>query len=70
LPTAGGVCFSEAIATVTIDCVPAEGCDYHGVALAIPIHRSTMMEGTSCSFTVSSPTIFRPFTWHALGSGN
>jgi hypothetical protein len=54
LPAAGRVCLGEAIATITINRVLAEGTDCLGMVPAVPIDGSTVMEGTSCSFTVSS----------------
>jgi hypothetical protein len=69
LPAVGGVCLGEAIATVTIDCVPAKDSDCPGMAPAVPVHGSTMMEGTSCSFTVSSLAISSTLLLACFGFG-
>jgi hypothetical protein len=61
LPTTGGVCLGEAIATVT------KGNACLGVIVVVPVDGSTATEGTSCSFTVSSPTASSTLPWHALG---
>jgi hypothetical protein len=66
-PAAGRVCLSEAITTVTVDCEPAEGTRCPSVALAVPVDRPTVMEGTSCSFTVSSPIVSSTFRLACFG---
>jgi hypothetical protein len=59
----GGVCLGDAIATVT------KGSACPGVVAAVPVEGSTMMEGTSCSFTISSSTVSLTLCLACFGFG-